>query len=582
MTAPDASSASNTVPSQQSPPKALRTECSMLRHLHAMSSSTSSSAGGHPSSVTAGGPDASKKQSLLRHLHSFGSVSTLDFEVAAAANAPVDANAPQTPLPYRIVTVLLFVIWAEPMSMTLIFPFIYFMVRDFLVDGSGTANEKDIGYYVGFIASAFSLAQFLTSIFWGWCSDKFGRRPILLLGLIGNTITILAFGVSHSLTWAILSRGACGFLNGNVGVAKCVMGEITDSTNQAKGFSMFGNPVDTFPALFGGNEFLRVNPYFLPCLCSAVISLIGFVVGYFCLEETLPSKSKVGYFPVPADEERAGLLARGHEEEEDEAEVAASSFFNNGDNLARGLEGLRDDSDDDERARESILTQVFQTRGARSADPDLISVNDESAGCGSLTLRGDSPERATRCSRDSVSTQVLRTKRAEDVGLLIQVENDDGCGSHVEKNVGGMEKKAGERPLLGVGRPAVVAIVGYGLLSFQNIIFDETLSLWVVSPIKEGGLNFTASDIGGCLSLMGICTLFYQLMLYPYLARFATALQLYRFATFWYIIIFPVFPMISTYLADTPYTVPVLLVNLAMRHMCNVLSFTSVMIMDQL
>jgi hypothetical protein len=37
------------------------------------------------------------------------------------------------------------------------------MVRDF-----GMADEKDIGFYVGFIASSFSLAQFLTSIFWGW------------------------------------------------------------------------------------------------------------------------------------------------------------------------------------------------------------------------------------------------------------------------------------------------------------------------------------------------------------------------------------------------------------------------------
>jgi MFS family permease len=71
-------------------------------------------------------------------------------------------------------------------------------------------------------------------------SDKIGRRPVLLIGLIGNTITILAFGQSHTLTWAIASRAACGFLNGNIGVAKSVMGEITDATNQAKGFSIFG------------------------------------------------------------------------------------------------------------------------------------------------------------------------------------------------------------------------------------------------------------------------------------------------------------------------------------------------------
>lgn len=109
------------------------------------------------------------------------------------------------------------------------------MVKDF-----GFADEKQIGYYVGFIASAFSLAQFMTSIFWGYLSDRIGRRPILLIGLLGNTLTILSFGQSHSLIWAIGSRAACGFLNGNIGVAKCVMGEITDKTNQAVGFSYIG------------------------------------------------------------------------------------------------------------------------------------------------------------------------------------------------------------------------------------------------------------------------------------------------------------------------------------------------------
>lgn len=93
------------------------------------------------------------------------------------------------------------------------------MVRDFGI----TENEDEIGFYVGFIASAFSLAQFLTSIFWGWLSDRIGRRPVLLIGLIGNAVSTLSFGLSHSLVWAILSRGACGFLNGNIGVAKCVM-----------------------------------------------------------------------------------------------------------------------------------------------------------------------------------------------------------------------------------------------------------------------------------------------------------------------------------------------------------------------
>jgi MFS family permease len=49
---------------------------------------------------------------------------------------------------------------------------------------------------------------------WGWLSDRWGRRPVLLLGLIGNTICGSLFGLSKSLKWAIVTRSLCGLLNG--------------------------------------------------------------------------------------------------------------------------------------------------------------------------------------------------------------------------------------------------------------------------------------------------------------------------------------------------------------------------------
>ncbi|CAG8791357.1 11905_t:CDS:2, partial [Acaulospora morrowiae] len=89
----------------------------------------------------------------------------------------------------------------------------------------------------------------------------------------------------------------------NIGVAKSMLGEITDRTNQTKAFSLFGfcwgigcigpaiggylsNPVDNYPQVFGNCIFLKTYPYFLPCAIAALISLIGFVIGYFKLPET--------------------------------------------------------------------------------------------------------------------------------------------------------------------------------------------------------------------------------------------------------------------------------------------------------
>ncbi|KAF9913037.1 hypothetical protein EC991_005905 [Linnemannia zychae] len=146
--------------------------------------------------------------------------------------------------------------------------------------------------------------NFCTSIFWGYMSDRYGRRPILLLGLCGSTIACIFFGLSKSLAWAIISRSMCGLLNGNVGVAKSMLGEIADSTNQSQAFSIFGfawgigmivgpvlggylaNPAKNFPEIFGDWEFFIQYPYFLPCFVAAMGSVVGFTVGYFFLKET--------------------------------------------------------------------------------------------------------------------------------------------------------------------------------------------------------------------------------------------------------------------------------------------------------
>lgn len=98
------------------------------------------------------------------------------------------------------------------------------MVRDFHV-----VDEKGVGYYVGFITSCFALSQLLTGIdddaiyiyivyqpiigiHWGMLSDRIGRRPVILQGLVGTITSILLFGLSKSFIWALVSRSLCGLL----------------------------------------------------------------------------------------------------------------------------------------------------------------------------------------------------------------------------------------------------------------------------------------------------------------------------------------------------------------------------------
>lgn len=102
-----------------------------------------------------------------------------------------------------------------------------------------TEDPRKLGSYVGLIASSFSIAQFFTSLPWGWVSDKIGRRPVILFGMAGNAITCILFGMSETFWFALMMRSACGFLNGTVCVTKSMLGEITDSTNRGLAFAIW-------------------------------------------------------------------------------------------------------------------------------------------------------------------------------------------------------------------------------------------------------------------------------------------------------------------------------------------------------
>ncbi|CAM0135272.1 unnamed protein product [Umbelopsis sp. WA50703] len=143
-------------------------------------------------------------------------------------------------------------------------------------------------------------------------SDRIGRRPVILTGLTGTMISIFLFGLSKSFAWAIISRSLCGILNGNVGVLKSMIAEITvdvSEADRARAFSllplMFGlgsivgpvlggflaDPVKNYPSVFGNlgfiTEFLTSYRYFLPSCVAASICFCGWIFGQLYLEETL-------------------------------------------------------------------------------------------------------------------------------------------------------------------------------------------------------------------------------------------------------------------------------------------------------
>ncbi|KAJ2605607.1 hypothetical protein H4R99_001020, partial [Coemansia sp. RSA 1722] len=219
----------------------------------------------------------------------------------------LSAAVKETPIPWVKLSTALGVRFCAAANTVLILPFMYKMVSEFDI----VKNPKDISFYAGLLLASISFCQTLFVVHWGRLSDRIGRRPVLLMGLLGDTITIILFGFSKNFWWALATRSLNGICVGNSPVSKSVIAEIADSTNRTRMMAMqsmgsnvgnalgaviggtFSNPVDKYPQIFGNSVLFKTYPYLLPCLISGGISLACFVIGFFKFEETLDKSHRV-------------------------------------------------------------------------------------------------------------------------------------------------------------------------------------------------------------------------------------------------------------------------------------------------
>lgn len=205
-----------------------------------------------------------------------------------------DQASAQSPLPKKQMAVLAMIALAEQTALNSISPYLPDMASQFPEVGS-----RNVGVYVGTIASAFALAQFATNYFWGWLSDRVGRKPVILLGTLLTALCFVAFGFCKTLVQAIAVQALMGAVNGNQGLVSTCLGEITDRSNQSKAFTylpvLYGIGGISGPLLGGLLVFERnpftgaksTYPYLAPNLLSAAVLLVDFLLTFFFLEESL-------------------------------------------------------------------------------------------------------------------------------------------------------------------------------------------------------------------------------------------------------------------------------------------------------
>jgi DHA1 family tetracycline resistance protein-like MFS transporter len=182
----------------------------------------------------------------------------------------------------RLLTLFL-IVFIDLLGFSLILPLLPFYAETF-----GATP-----FQIGLLVAAYAAAQLVGAPLLGRLSDRFGRRPVLLISLIGTFIGFLILGFASSLWMLFASRLLDGFTGGNISVAQAYITDITDEKDRAKGLGLlgaaFGVGFIIGPAVGG---ILSVYGFAVPAFVAAGLSLISILGVIFFLPESLTAEAR--------------------------------------------------------------------------------------------------------------------------------------------------------------------------------------------------------------------------------------------------------------------------------------------------
>ena len=186
------------------------------------------------------------------------------------------------------VTFVLITVFLDMVGFGLIMPVLPALIQDV-----GTMSVADATRVGGWMFAAFSLTQFAFSPLMGNLSDRFGRRPLLLLAVFGLGVDYIFSALAPTIFWLFIGRAIAGLCGSSFVIANAYIADVTAPEDRAKAFGMigaaFGVGFVLGPAIGGllGTYGPRV-----PFYVAAVVSLLNFAYGWFVLPETLPAEKR--------------------------------------------------------------------------------------------------------------------------------------------------------------------------------------------------------------------------------------------------------------------------------------------------
>lgn len=170
----------------------------------------------------------------------------------------------------------------------IIIPVIPKLIEELIHGGVSEASK-----YGGWLTFAYAITQFLFAPLIGNLSDKFGRRPIILISLFAFSMDYLLLAFAPTITWLFLGRVIAGLTGASITTATAYIADISTPENRAKNFGMigaaFGLGFIIGPVLGGllGHFGSRI-----PFYAAAVLCMMNFLYGYFILPESLAEENR--------------------------------------------------------------------------------------------------------------------------------------------------------------------------------------------------------------------------------------------------------------------------------------------------
>lgn len=202
-------------------------------------------------------------------------------------------------LDFKRILPIFVIVLVDLLGLTIIIPLLPLYAAAFRADP----------FTIGLLGTAYPFMQLIGSPILGGLSDRYGRKPVLLVSQIGTFIGFLLLGFAGNLSLLFLSRIIDGISGANIVVAQAAMTDSTTERTRAQGLGLigaaFGLGFTIGPAIAGISLWLSNNDYRVPAFVAAAFSLLSVILTTIWFKETLPVEKR-----GQSTEKRGNILNR--------------------------------------------------------------------------------------------------------------------------------------------------------------------------------------------------------------------------------------------------------------------------------